>query len=105
MHESLKAVLGRSDFADVLARHGLGSASIYAHDVNPEAVARDHSGVRYRSYDLWEAGPERIQEMLRAVVALFDEGAENEAADAAETIDCYFDSHVGCGLVDVKRGI
>jgi NADPH:quinone reductase-like Zn-dependent oxidoreductase len=31
---------------------------------DPEVVAREHAGVRYRSYDLLEAGPERIQEML-----------------------------------------
>ena len=34
--------------------------------------------------------------------ALLDECAENEAADAAETIDCYFDSHIMCGLKDGK---
>jgi NADPH:quinone reductase-like Zn-dependent oxidoreductase/acyl carrier protein len=41
---------------------------------DPEVVAREHAGVRYRSYDLLEAGPERIQEMLRDIVALFDQG-------------------------------
>lgn len=38
--EALKAVVGRSDFADLLARHGLGSASIYAHAIDAEAAAR-----------------------------------------------------------------
>jgi len=42
---------------------------------DPEAVARDHAGVRYRSYDLMEAGPARIQEMLHEIVALFEAGA------------------------------
>ena len=41
---------------------------------DPEVVAREHAGVRYRSYDLFEAGPERIQQMLREVVALFGQG-------------------------------
>src|SRR6201997_4593712 len=27
---------------------------------DPEIVARDHAGVRYRAFDLFEAGPERI---------------------------------------------
>nr|WP_070197213.1 type I polyketide synthase [Streptomyces oceani] len=39
---------------------------------DPEAVARDRPGVRYRSYDLMEAGPSRIQEMLSDIVSLFD---------------------------------
>ncbi|MBW1600456.1 SDR family NAD(P)-dependent oxidoreductase, partial [Streptomyces sp. JJ38] len=41
---------------------------------DPEAVAESHPGVRYRSYDLMEAGPERIQEMLREITALFEQG-------------------------------
>ncbi|WP_447007722.1 SDR family NAD(P)-dependent oxidoreductase [Saccharothrix isguenensis] len=39
------------------------------------AVAAEHAGVRYQSFDLLEAGPERIQEMLRELVALFEQGA------------------------------
>ncbi|HWS92509.1 MAG TPA: acyltransferase domain-containing protein, partial [Mycobacterium sp.] len=31
---------------------------------DPEVVARDHPGVRYRAFDLFEAGPDRIQQML-----------------------------------------
>ena len=38
--EAVKAVVGQSDFADLMGRHGLGSASIYAHAINAEAVAR-----------------------------------------------------------------
>lgn len=38
--EAIKAVVGRSEFADLMARHGLGSASIYAHAVNAESAAR-----------------------------------------------------------------
>ncbi|SPM36416.1 erythronolide synthase, modules 3 and 4, partial [Mycobacterium rhizamassiliense] len=36
-----------------------------------EVVARDHAGVRYRAFDLFEAGPERIQQMLDELAALF----------------------------------
>jgi len=36
-------------------------------------VAQDHPGVRYRAFDLFEAGPERIQQMLDELAALFAE--------------------------------
>ncbi|MFD4688407.1 type I polyketide synthase, partial [Streptomyces sp. NPDC058461] len=42
---------------------------------DPEAVAAEHDGVTYRAFDLWEAGPERIGEMLSDLVALFESGA------------------------------
>ncbi|KJS51352.1 hypothetical protein VM98_37640, partial [Streptomyces rubellomurinus subsp. indigoferus] len=39
----------------------------------PEAVARQHAGLRYRAYDLvTAAGPERIQEMLVDLAGLFE---------------------------------
>ncbi|OBG34822.1 type I polyketide synthase [Mycobacterium sp. E3198] len=38
-----------------------------------EAVARDHAGVRYRAFDLFEAGPERIAQLLDELAALFGE--------------------------------
>ncbi|WP_432040680.1 SDR family NAD(P)-dependent oxidoreductase, partial [Streptomyces cucumeris] len=41
---------------------------------DPEAVASAHPGVGYRSYDLIEAGPERIQEMLAEIAGLFERG-------------------------------
>ncbi|MEY9969374.1 acyl transferase domain-containing protein/NADPH:quinone reductase-like Zn-dependent oxidoreductase/acyl carrier protein [Streptacidiphilus sp. MAP12-16] len=41
----------------------------------PEQVAVEHPGVRYRAFDLIEAGPDRINEMLTAVLALFESGA------------------------------
>ncbi len=41
---------------------------------DPVAVAAERPGVRYRSYDLFEAGPERIQQMLAEVVGLFEAG-------------------------------
>ncbi|MFF5538293.1 SDR family NAD(P)-dependent oxidoreductase [Streptomyces cinerochromogenes] len=39
------------------------------------AVTDAHGGVRYRAFDLVDAGPERIQEMLGALLALFGQGA------------------------------
>jgi polyketide synthase 12 len=46
---------------------------------DPEVVAREHPGVRYRSFDMLEAGPERIQQMLLEVVALFEQGVLEHA--------------------------
>ncbi|MGW3014008.1 type I polyketide synthase, partial [Streptomyces sp. NPDC001219] len=40
-----------------------------------QEVAAAHEGVRYRAFDLWEAGPERIGEMLAALLDLFERGA------------------------------
>ena len=42
-------------------------------------VAQAHPGVRYRAFDLVEAGPRRIEEMLREVVALFERGVLHHA--------------------------
>jgi polyketide synthase 12 len=38
---------------------------------DPETVSRDHAGVRYRAFDLFEAGPERIAQMLDELATLF----------------------------------
>jgi NADPH:quinone reductase-like Zn-dependent oxidoreductase/thioesterase domain-containing protein/acyl carrier protein len=38
---------------------------------DPQAIAQTNPGVRYRSYDLFEAGPERLQQMLTEIMALF----------------------------------
>src|SRR5205807_7939904 len=46
---------------------------------DPAVVAREHAGVRYRAYDLFEAGPERIQQMLCDIVALFEQGVLSHA--------------------------
>jgi NADPH:quinone reductase-like Zn-dependent oxidoreductase/acyl carrier protein len=40
-----------------------------------DQVANVHPMVRYRAFDLFEAGPDRIQEMLLEIVALFAKGA------------------------------
>ncbi|WP_443098484.1 type I polyketide synthase [Streptomyces tubercidicus] len=41
---------------------------------DPAQVAAAHAEVRYRAFDLWEAGPERIGEMLTALLDLFEQG-------------------------------
>src|SRR5947209_4804197 len=38
---------------------------------DPGAVAREYPGVRYRAFDLFEAGPDRIQEILAELAGLF----------------------------------
>ncbi|MBN0049329.1 SDR family NAD(P)-dependent oxidoreductase, partial [Streptomyces actuosus] len=38
------------------------------------AVAAEYPGVRYRAFDLWDAGPERIGRMLAELVELFEAG-------------------------------
>jgi acyl transferase domain-containing protein/acyl carrier protein len=40
-----------------------------------DAVAAAHAAVTYRAYDVRDPGPDRIQEMLIALVTLFDTGA------------------------------
>ncbi|MFH8371867.1 SDR family NAD(P)-dependent oxidoreductase, partial [Streptomyces sp. NPDC018031] len=46
---------------------------------DPEAVAREHSGVRYRAFDMYEAGIERIQQMLAEITSLFEQGVLRHA--------------------------
>ncbi|MEU9446899.1 type I polyketide synthase, partial [Streptomyces sp. NPDC048304] len=41
---------------------------------DPADVAARHPGVKYRAFDLIEAGPDRIGEMLTALVELFEAG-------------------------------
>ncbi|OBJ47886.1 type I polyketide synthase [Mycobacterium sp. 1423905.2] len=40
----------------------------------PDVVAEKHPGVRYRAFDLFEAGPDHIQRMLTELGELFDAG-------------------------------
>ncbi|MFC0111196.1 type I polyketide synthase [Kibdelosporangium aridum] len=42
---------------------------------DPEQVAGEYTGVRYRAFDLIEAGPDRIAEMWTELVELFEAGA------------------------------
>ncbi|WAC93722.1 type I polyketide synthase [Mycobacterium sp. Aquia_213] len=39
----------------------------------PGEIAQEHPSVRYRAFDLFEAGPERIQQLLDELAALFGE--------------------------------
>ncbi|HEV8560212.1 MAG TPA: SDR family NAD(P)-dependent oxidoreductase [Actinophytocola sp.] len=41
---------------------------------DPDRVAEDHPGIRYRAYDLMDAGPDRILEMLGTLRELFESG-------------------------------
>ncbi|WP_461030557.1 zinc-binding dehydrogenase, partial [Streptomyces sparsus] len=41
---------------------------------DPRQVAADHTGVAYRAFDLVEAGPDRVGEMLAELTELFDRG-------------------------------
>ncbi|MGP4114739.1 SDR family NAD(P)-dependent oxidoreductase, partial [Streptomyces sp. 4N509B] len=41
---------------------------------DPEQVAQDHAGVLYRAFDMGEAGPDRIREILAEIVRLFRDG-------------------------------
>ena len=44
-------------------------------DIRPvDAVADEHPGVAYRAFDLSQAGLERIQQMLRKLLELFEQG-------------------------------
>ena len=66
------------EFADaslrLLARGGrfieMGKTDIR----DPQAGGADHPGAAYRAFDLLEAGPERIGEMLGELMALFEAG-------------------------------
>ena len=59
---------------DLLPRGGrfveIGKTDLRA----PDTVAAEHAGVVYRAFELMEAGPDRIQQMLLAVIELFDRG-------------------------------
>ncbi|ETB33809.1 hypothetical protein N602_29330, partial [Mycobacterium avium subsp. hominissuis 10-5606] len=60
---------------------------------DPDVVARAHPGVRYRAFDLMEAGPDRIAAMLAEVMELFAAGALTplpvKAFDARCAADAY----------------
>ncbi|UFT00038.1 amino acid adenylation domain-containing protein [Nocardia huaxiensis] len=41
---------------------------------DPEQIAAQYPGVRYRAFDLFEAGPDRVQEMLAELLTMFEAG-------------------------------
>ncbi|WP_425554705.1 SDR family NAD(P)-dependent oxidoreductase, partial [Kitasatospora putterlickiae] len=59
---------------DLLPRGGrfveMGKADIR----DADAIASARPGVAYRAFDLWEAGPQRLAELLAEIVALFEQG-------------------------------
>ena len=58
-----------------------------------EAIEAAFPGVSYRAFDLMEAGPDRVQEMLKELCALFEAGALQglpvRVWDAAEAVDAF----------------
>ncbi|WP_419538311.1 SDR family NAD(P)-dependent oxidoreductase [Mycobacterium colombiense] len=60
---------------------------------DPDAVAAGHPGVTYRAFDLMEAGPGRIAEMLAELMELFASGVLRplpvKAFDARSAADAY----------------
>ncbi|MGV0693719.1 SDR family NAD(P)-dependent oxidoreductase [Mycobacterium paraintracellulare] len=60
---------------------------------DPDIVAHAHPGVGYRAFDLMEAGPDRIAEMLAELMTLFAGGAlaplPVKAFDARSAADAY----------------
>ena len=60
----------------VLLERELGALQRLLHalqSLQQQVVARDHLGVRYRAFDLFEAGPDRIAQMLDELAAMFGE--------------------------------
>ncbi len=67
------------DFVDASLRllpHGGHFLEMGKTDIRqPADIAATHPGVTYRAFDMADAGPDRIQEMLRELLALFESGA------------------------------
>ncbi|MEK8173352.1 zinc-binding dehydrogenase [Streptomyces sp. M19] len=70
---------------DLLPRGGrfveMGKADIR----DADAVAAERPGVAYRAFDLWEAGPERLGELLSEILALFRQGCSSSRPSAPGT--------------------
>ncbi|MEU8793016.1 type I polyketide synthase [Streptomyces sp. NPDC048643] len=78
----------------------------------PRQIAADHPGVRYQAFDLYEAGPEALQDMFRSVMDLFTEGhlhlnpvAVRDVADARAAFrEMSQGRHTGKLVLDVGGG-
>ncbi|MEU6558011.1 acyltransferase domain-containing protein, partial [Streptomyces sp. NPDC046915] len=78
-----------------------------------DEVAARHPGVTYRAYDLMDAGPDRIREMLDELLALFEAGALTPlpvaAWDVRRARDAYRHMsqarHTGKVALSVPRGL
>jgi acyl transferase domain-containing protein/aryl carrier-like protein len=78
---------------------------------DPAQVAASHPGVRYRAFDLAEAGPVRMGEILRVVLDLFQAGALRPLPLTTWDLRCVKDAlrhvsqarHVGKVVLTVPR--
>jgi acyl transferase domain-containing protein/aryl carrier-like protein len=78
---------------------------------DPDEVAAAYPGVRYRAFDLAEAGPDRMGEILRTVLDLFQTGALRPLPAATWDLRCAKDAlrhvsqarHVGKVVLTVPR--
>ncbi|WP_307624410.1 SDR family NAD(P)-dependent oxidoreductase [Streptomyces turgidiscabies] len=76
-----------------------------------EQVGTAYPGVSYRSFDLVEAGPDRVQQMLRELVGLFEAGVleplpavEWDVRQAPEAFRCMSQArHVGKIVLTVRQ--
>ncbi|HEX8648321.1 MAG TPA: SDR family NAD(P)-dependent oxidoreductase, partial [Thermoleophilaceae bacterium] len=80
---------------------------------DPDEVAAAHPGVRYRAFDMVEAGPERIGEMLGEILDLFERGVLTHPPitthDVRRGLDAFRDlreaRHVGKLVLTVPRAL
>jgi polyketide synthase 12 len=79
---------------------------------DPHQVAADHPGVDYEAFDLYEAGPDAIHDMFRAVIELFADGrvrlnpiSLSDVRDARRTFRAMSQGrHVGKLVLEVGDG-
>jgi acyl transferase domain-containing protein/D-arabinose 1-dehydrogenase-like Zn-dependent alcohol dehydrogenase/acyl carrier protein len=77
----------------------------------PGEVAAQHEGVRYQAFDMFEAGPVRIQEMLAELVELFERGVLSHPPiaswDVRRSLEAFRflreSKHVGKIVLDVPQ--
>ncbi|KKC01638.1 SDR family NAD(P)-dependent oxidoreductase, partial [Mycobacterium nebraskense] len=60
---------------------------------DPELLAQSHPGMGYRAFDLMEAGPDRIAEMLAELMRLFAAGALEPLPVKAVDVRCAADAY------------
>jgi polyketide synthase 12 len=80
---------------------------------DPHEVAAGHPGVDYEAFDLYEAGPDALQEMFRAVMELFADGrvrlnpiSLRDIRDARRTFrEMSQGRHVGKLVLEVGDGL
>ncbi|WP_425270857.1 SDR family NAD(P)-dependent oxidoreductase [Mycobacterium nebraskense] len=60
---------------------------------DPELLAQSHPGMGYRAFDLMEAGPDRIAEMLAELMRLFAAGALEPLPVKAFDVRCAADAY------------